>query len=253
MAARLSEAVGSGALDKWTEKRWATLWLSVPRSAPYAGAVAAWDAVFRTIPAFELAAGNKWQAVSLERIKALSGDVFVAPLADEKPNDVVWAALHLLRNSGRPVIRGIRKDKSWMRFAPVAYGTTADLISAVFANELPRLVLITTAAEQILGAVTRTAPLFTGPPPVDLVRLGPDSAPALRLKNRLVINADNPKGAAILRDVLRENQGPTALIAATARHAYEQLTEVAAAVREISGEPEILSPVRRRFIRGHLS
>ena len=253
MAARLSQAVASGALDKWSVKRWATLWLSVPRNAPYAAAVAAWDGVFRTIPAFELAVGNKWQAASLERIKALAGDVFVAPLAEEKPNAVVWAALHLLRNTGRPVIRGIRKDSSWMRFAPVAFGTTADLISAVFANELPRLVPITAAAEQILGAVTRTAPLFTGPPPVDLVKLGPDSAAALRLKNRLVINADNPKGAAIVRDVLRENRGPTALVAVTARHAHEQLTEVAAAVREISGEPEILSPVRRRFIRRHLS
>jgi hypothetical protein len=252
MAARLSEGVDSGALDKWTVKRWATLWLSVPRNSPYAGAVAAWDAVFRTVPAFELAVGNKWQAASLERIRTLDGDVFVAPLAEEKPNDVVWAALHLLRNTGRPVIRGIRKDNSWMRFAPSSYGTTADLVSAVFANELPRLVSITTTAEQILSDVTRTAPLFTGPPPVDLVRLGPDSAAALRLKNRLVINADNPKGAAIVRDVLVENRGPTALLAVTARHAHEQLTEVAAAVREISGEPEILSPVRRRFIRRHL-
>jgi len=253
MAGRLSEAVAGGALDKWTEKRWASLWLSVPRSAPYAAAVTVWDAVFRAIPAFELAVGNKWEAVSLDRLTTLEGEVFVAPLADEQPNDVVRAALHFLRNTGRPVIRGIRKDNSWMRFAPVAYGTTGDLISAVFANELPPLVPISAKAEQILAAITRIAPLFTGPPPVDLVRLGSDSPPALRLKSRLVINTDNPKGAAIAQDALRENRGPTSLIAITARHAHEQLTEVAAAVREISVEPEILSPVRRRFIRQHLS
>jgi hypothetical protein len=253
MAGRLSEAMTSGALDKWTQKRWATLWLSVPRSGPYAAAVAAWDAVFREIPAFELAVGNKWQAVSLEHIKELHGEIFVAPLADDKSTDVVSAALHLLRNTGRHVIRGIRKDNSWMRLAPGSYGTTAELISRVFAEELPRLVAITAEAEQLLDGVNRSAPLFTGPPPVDLVRLGPDSAPALRLKRRLVINTDNAKGADIVRDVLRENQGPTSLVSATVRHAHEQLTEVAAAVRQISGEPEILSPMRRRFIQGHLS
>jgi hypothetical protein len=252
MASRLSGAVAKGELDKWTEKRWASLWLSVPRSAPYAAAVTAWDMVFRTIPAFELAVGSKWEAVSLERLKTLGGEVFLAPLADEKSNDVVRAALHFLRSTGRAVIRGIRKENSWMRFAPVAYGTTADLISAVFCNELPPLVPIAGKAESILAAITRTAPLFTGPPPVDLVRLGSESPPALRLKKRLVINTDNPRGAAIARDALRENRGPTSLIAIASRHAHEQLTEVAAAVREISAEPEILSPVRRRFIRQHL-
>jgi hypothetical protein len=253
MASRLSQAVASGVLDKWTQKRWASLWLAVPRGAPYARAVRAWDAVFRALPAFELAVGNKWEAVSVERLKVLKGEVFVAPLAEEKPNDVVRAALHFLRNTGRTVIRGIRKDNSWMRFAPSAYGTTADLISAVFAGELPALIPLAPRADRILAQIDRTAPLFTGPPPVDLVTLGSDSPPALRLKSRLVINIDHPAGAAIARDALLENRGPTSLIAITARHAYEQLTEVAAAVRQITGVPEVLSPIRRRFIRGHLS
>ena len=124
MVRPLSEAVARGALDKWTEKRWASLWLSVPRGAPYAAAVSAWDAVFRAIPAFELAAGNKWQAIPLDQVTAFVEEVFVAPLAEEQTNDVVRAALHFLRNTGRPVIRGIRKDNSWLKFAPAAYGTT---------------------------------------------------------------------------------------------------------------------------------
>jgi hypothetical protein len=248
MASRLAKAVEMGVLDKWTEKRWASLWLSVPRDAPYAAAVSAWDAVFRSIPAFELAVGNKWEAVPLKRLATLTGEVFVAPLADENSNDVVVAAVRFLRNTGRAVIRGIRRDKSWMRFASVTYGTTADLISAVFASELPPLVPIAPKAEQILSGITRAAPLFTGPPPVDLVQLGKDSPPALRLKDRLVINTDNPAGAAIVKDALLENSGPASLIAIAARHAYEQLTQVAAVVREITVEPEILSPIRRRFI-----
>jgi hypothetical protein len=253
MVHRLSEAVDAGRLDKWTEKRWATLWLSVPRSAPYAAAVKAWDTVFRALPAFELAAGNRWEAVSLDRLKTLSGEVFVAPLAEEKTNDVMKAALHFLRTTRQHVIRGIRKDSAWMRDAPGVYGTTADLISNVFSSELPTLVHLAQRAEQILAQIERIAPLFTGPPPVDLARLGSDSPPALRLKGRLVINIDHPMGAAIARDAVDENHGPTSLISLTARHAYEQLTEVAATVREITAGPEILSPVRRRFIRRYLS
>ena len=245
--------MSKGALDKWTEKRWASLWLSVPRGAPYTPAVAAWDKVFRAIPAFELAEGNDWKGCSLEQLKTLGGEVFLAPLADDESNDVIRAAIRFLRNTGRPVIRGIRKDRSWMRFAPIIYGTTADLISAVFADELPPIVAISEKAETILANIDCIAPLFTGPPPVDLVRLGSDSPAALRLKNRLVINADNPKGAAIARDALHENSGAASLIGITARHAHEHLQEVAASVRKISVEPEILSPVRRRFIRKHLS
>src|SRR5690606_24892459 len=68
MAAHLASAVGAGKLDRWTEKRWATLWLSVPRTPPYDAAVAAWDNVFRSLPAFEVAVGNKWQPTSIENL-----------------------------------------------------------------------------------------------------------------------------------------------------------------------------------------
>ena len=252
MANSLAAAMERGALDKWTEKRWASLWLSVPRAAPYSAAVTAWDSIFRSLPAFELAVGNKWEAVSLDRLATLTGEVFVAPLADEKSTDVVVAAVRLLRNTGRAVIRGIRRDRSWMKFAPSTYGTTADLISAVFASELPPLKIISSKAEDILGEIDRIAPLFTGPPPIDLVSLGKDSPPALKLHDRLVINIDHVAGAAIVKDALRENRGPTSLIQIAARHAYEQLTQVAAVVRGIAGQPEVLSPIRRRFIRSCL-
>jgi hypothetical protein len=257
MATRLSAAVKRGALDKWTEKRWASLWLSVPRNAQYVSAVEAWDTVFRSLPAFERAVGNQWTGISLEQIKTLGEKVFLAPLAEEKSSesDVVKAALHFLRTTGGAVIRGIQKDRGWMKYAPSAYATTADLISTVFASELPPLIHITSTAEMILDEISRIAPLFMGPPSVDLVTLGKDSPPALRLKgkDRLLINIDSPAGAEIVRDALRENGGPRSLIAIAACHARQQLPEVAAAVREISVQPEVLSPIRRRFIRGLLS
>ena len=252
MVERLAAAVKKGTLSKWTEKRWANLWLSVPRGPAYAKTTQAWDSVFRSLPAFELAVGDQWKPTSLETLKGFQTKVFVAPLAEDQTNDVVRAAVRFLRNTNPAVIRGIRRDKSWMRHANRWFSTTADLISEVFAAELPPLVSIAEQAEQILAGVDSIAPLFTGPPRVDLVRLGHDSLPVLRLHDRLVINVDHEAGKALTVDALRVNVGPMSLVESAARHAYRQLTQVAAAVRDTSAEPEILGPIRRRFIRSLL-
>ena len=254
MAERLADAVRRGSLSQWTQKRWANLWLSVPRGPAYTKTTQAWDSVFRSLPAFELAYGSDhWKPTSLETLKSLQTKVFVAPLAEEKTNDVVRAAVRFLRNTDNAVIRGIRHDKSWMRHASRCFSTTADLISKVFAAELPALVSIAGQAEQILAGVDSIAPLFTGPPRVDLVRLGHDSLPVLRLHDRLIINVDHAAGKALTVDALRVNAGPMSLVEGAARHAYPQLTQVAAAVRETSADPEVLGPIRRRFIRSLLS
>jgi hypothetical protein len=136
-----------------------------------------------------------------------------------------------------------------MRFVGSSFGTTADLIAEVFSTELPRLTPIQLRAEQMLADVDVVAPLFTGPPAIDLVCLGNESPPALRLADRLVINVDSPAGVAIIENVLDSNNGPSSLVGICARHAYDQLTQVAAAVRDLPTESEILSPVRRRHIR----
>ena len=253
MATRLAEAVKSGGLDKWTEKRWANLWLSVPRHNSYRQATQAWDDIFRSLPAFEIAAGNKWEPATIQDLLDVKEDIYVAPLDDDKPSDLVKAAVRLLRNSGKTVIRGIRKDRSWMRYSEAAFATTADLITNVFGNNLGTLKPISNHAEKILDGIARIAPLFTGPPPIDLVRIGRDGPPALRLAKRLVINVEHPAGSIIVDEVLKANTGPDSLIGIAARHAYEQLTQVAAVVRNITAEAEILSPVRRRFIRRALS
>ena len=257
MVQQLSVAFAKGALDKWTVKRWANLWLSLPRSPQYAHTAQTWDSVFRRLPAFELAAGSLWKPVSVDALKRLppneEGEIYVAPLPDEQTNEVVQAALRFLRNTGRSVVRGIRRDKSWMRYAGTSFATTADLISGVFAAELPNLVPIAARAEKILATIQRIAPLFTGPPAVDLVRIGHDSLPVLRLRDRLVVNIDHEAGKTLVEEALRANAGPMALIESAARHAHEQLTQVAAVVRGAPSPPEILGPIRRRFIRSLLS
>ena len=251
---QLEVALKKGALSKWTEKKWASLWLSLPRQPAYTRATQLWDEVFRSLPAFELAVGNQWLPASVEKIKEFRPKVFVAPLPDEKSNAVVEAAIRLLRNTGQPVIRGIRHDKSWMRHASRWFGSTADLISQVFSAELPPFVRVVNEAEKILAEVKSVAPLFTGPPAVDLVRLGPESLPVLRLQDRLIINLDHGAGKALVEDVLSANNGPISLVGSAARYTYEQLTQVAAVVRDITAEPaEVLGPIRRRFIRSLLS
>lgn len=69
----------------------------------------------------------------------------------------------------------------------------------------------------------------------------------------LVVNIDNKAGKTLVEDALRTNTGPMALLESTARSAHEQLTQVAAVVREAPLAPEILGPIRRRFIRSLLS
>jgi len=253
MATRLSDALSKGDLDKWTERRWATLWLSVPRDESYAAAAQVWDRIFREIPAFELAVGNKWEPLSLVHLLEVGTEVYVAPHSDEKQTEIVQAALRLLRHTGRKVIRGLRRDPGWLRHAGNYFGTTADLIASVFAHELPKLAPLAPNAENLLAQVAPVATLFGGTPSVDLVRIGSDSPPVLRLKSQLIINIDHPKGRVIVDEALTANTGRWSLIAITARHSYEHISQVAAAVRESSVGEETLGLVKRRFIRGLFS
>ena len=250
----LREALRRGDLSKWKTRQWANLWLSVPRSPPYAAAAAAWDKQFRTVPAFMLASpGSDWKEVSLDTIKSRGRRVYVAPLKEERPGDVVAAAVNYLRNTGETVIRGIRTDQSWLRYTRRYFGTTADLIAGVFETEFPERVMVAQHANDILSAIEPVALLFTGPPTAHLVRLGKDAQPILRVLDRLIINIDAAVGKTIVLDTLKANRGPLSLVESTARYAHQHLQHVANLVRSIDGEPEVVGPVRRRYVRGILT
>ncbi len=248
MARRLAVAVKQHKLDKWTVKRWASLWLLLPRTPAYSAAMSVWDSVFRSLPAFEQAVGNNWVPASLETITQLQPEVFVAPLAEQKTDDIVQAAVRFLRNTGQPVIRGIRRDRSWMHAVGTSFATTADLITQVFADELPRLILLKHKAADILAAIESEATLYRTPH-TDLVKLGSDSPPVLRVGPRLLINIQSDAGRTLVAETLRLNRGPMTMVGTAARHAYPQLTQVAAALRDAPVDAEILGPVRRRYIR----
>ena len=255
MAGQLSDAMQKGQLDKWNERRWATLWLSIPRSQPYASAAKVWDQLIRTIPAFELGVGNRWEPISFERVLTLGKSVYVAPLPNEKPQnpDVVNAALRLLRHTGRPVVRGLQPDRGWLKDAKYSFGTTADLIRSVFSTELPVMIPLAQAADGVIAEVKPVVTLFEGKPSIDLVRVGGESPPILRIASRLIINLDHPIGKEIVRDTLEENSGRWALIGIAARRSLEHLSQVAAVVKGSPTTNEPLGLVKRRFVRSLLS
>jgi hypothetical protein len=253
MAGHLSHEFQAGHLDQWSQKQWATLWLSIPRDATYASVARRWDEIFRQVPAFELAVGDAWRPMSLDQLLALTGDVYVAPHKDEKVDDVIKSAIRLLRHTRRHVIRGLQRERSWMRDAQNYFTTTADLIAQVFGKGLPPFIRVAQQAEQILNDVPRLAVLYGGSPLVELVRNGADTPPVLRLSTRLVVNLDHPVGPLIVEEVLAQNTGRWALIESVARHAHEHLSSVAAALRDAPMGGEEFGLVKRRYIRGLLS
>lgn len=253
MAQRLASAFEQGELDKWNSRRWATLWLSIPRDDAYKEAAAIFDQTFRNIPAFESATGDTWNPIALEDLLKLGPTVYLAPNPDEKQTDLIKAAVRLLRHTKASVIRGLRRDSGWLRDAGNYFGTTADLIAQVFSEELPELIHIAPQAETFLAKLGTEITLFDGPPPVELVHLGQDGPPVLGLKSRLVINLDNPEGRSIIGEAVDQNEGRASLIAITARHSRQHITQVAAVVADPSEADETLGLVKRRYIRRMLS
>ena len=253
MIPHLHDALKRGDLSDWQARRWANLWLSVPRSPPYVAAAEAWDREFRKIPAFMQARpGADWKSVSLDTIICHDRQVYVAPMENVRQSDVVAAAVNYLRNTGEIVIRGIRTDQSWLPHTPRHFSTTADLILNVFEAEFPARVIIAQHADEIISAIQPVAVLFTGPPTVHLVRLRDGAQPIMRVLDKLIINIDHELGRAIVSDILNVNRGPISLVESTARYANKQLMHVATLAKRGEGEPELIGPVRRRYIRGML-
>ncbi|MCY4168321.1 MAG: hypothetical protein OXE82_08585, partial [Rhodobacter sp.] len=68
-----------------------------------------------------------------------------------------------------------------------------------------------------------------------------------------LVNIDHKAGISVLEDTLRENRGHPSLIACVARHAPDQLQDTAEMLLESPEKLEILSPLRRRFVRSKIS
>lgn len=248
LADLLQNAFDQGTVSKWDEHRWATLWLSVPRNEQYKMAAERWDNAFRRLPAFEFFSDGRWKPTTVDTLVPLTGPIWVAPQAEASTNDLVRSATRLLRETGKPVVRGLSRQRNWLRGAGNYFSTTADLIKQVFADELPQFREIAPRAEELLEDLDALYSLYGGDEPVELVRLGSEGPPVLKVARRLLINLDHEKGTAIATSSLTTNRGRSVLIEATAAHAPKYLTQVASIARPSESEPEILGLVKRRFL-----
>lgn len=250
LADLLGDAFDKGIVSKWSEKRFATLWLSVPREDPYTEAAAKWDAVFRRLPAFEFFAAGRWAPASVEDLITIPGPVWIAPQVQEvRSNDLIKSAERLLRETAQPVVRGLTRDKEWLKGAGNYFATTADLIARVFEGELPELKPISTSAEDILHELQAIHTIYGGPEPVVIVALGNEGPPVLRVGSRLLINYQIPAGVSIITFVLDANRGRGAVIEATAAFSPQYLAQAAKVAMARGGPMEILGLVKRRHLR----
>jgi hypothetical protein len=254
LAQSLGNASAEGKLDEWSTRRWATLWLSVPRDAAYSHAASQWDAVFRRIPAFELAEGSKWIAATVDDLVKINGTIFVAPHPNEGQNDLIKSATRLLRETGRPVMRGLAREPGWLREAGAYFATTADLVTSQFKDELPKLQMIAPNAEAILDDLRVSYVLYTGEHPVELVALGEEAPPVLRVGQRLLVNTDVQLGRLFVLRCVELNRGRRGLIEIAADIMPQQLTSVVAVVKaEATDDDETFGLVKRRYVRSLIS
>ncbi|MGE0161157.1 MAG: ATP-binding protein [Dehalococcoidia bacterium] len=250
LAALLEIAFNENRMSEWSVKRFATMWLSVPREDRYKDAAAKWDGVFRRFPAFEVFGSGQWRPAAVEDLIKLSGPIWVASQRHEsRTNDLIKSAERLLRETGAPVVRGLTREKSWLQGAGNYFATTADLIARVFAGELPELRRIDQHAETVLSGVRPVQVVYGGAEPVELARLGSDGPPVLRVGTRLLINIDAANGLQIARYVLDANRGRGALLEATALHAAAYLSQVSKVARLEQPNAELLGLVKRRHLR----
>ncbi|MCY4304737.1 MAG: ATP-binding protein [Aestuariivita sp.] len=251
MISLLEIALSEGVLVKWHARRWASLWLAIPRSPEYKEATDAWDSVFKTLPAFEALSGDDWVPISFSAIEYMGDEIYVAPIGGDDCPDTVYAAIRLLYGMSKPIVRGFRREDHWLQNAEfIDLGSTADLIFEVFKDIIPEFVNIPDIAEEILKKIAKEHQLLTGPPAVNLVQIGNDTAPVLRLQDRLLVNIDHEAGASILEETLEENRGHISLITYIAKHAPNQIQDALQILLNFPKEIEYISPIRRRFIIG---
>lgn len=197
--------------DEWNFGRALTLWLAVPRSAPYKAAAAAWDAEFRDRKAFRLLEANADREISIAELVALNaGQIYLAPDRLDKVTDVVRQAVRVLRARNEVVVQGVPRDGGYLTSASVNAPYTSWLLLNTFKEELPPVSAVDSVAEKLVSQDS-LADVLTVAPKVKLVRLGKDSAPIVPIREEIWVNIDTAAGCAIVEEVCRRNEGHLSL------------------------------------------
>ena len=247
----MHQVLDSPDAKEWTLARWVTLWLAIPRDAPYADAARAWDEEFRNRKAFLLLEVDWEREVSVSDLELIrDGPIYVAPTNLGQQSDLVKQAVRILRTRGLPVVQGILRDAGYLHEASVL-GPSTDPLLQHFRGALPELKRVESIAEQLVGA-DGVAELFDATPKVQLVPLGGQGGPLVRVGNEIWINIESSAGKAIISEVCDRNEGYFGLLAACVRHAPSVFAELANPLRDAINVPLKLGLVRRQFLRGLL-
>lgn len=248
--ATLVEALDDPAASDWSVQRLVSLWLALPRTPPYAKVVDEWDTIFRSKKLFRLLRTEGEQDVSLDEIASLPGPIYLTPDNLGETQDVVRAAVRVLRGRGNSVVQGIRRDSQYMTLASFVGQSTAQLLVGHFASELPEVVQVERVAEQVVKEAVRVHELFSTDPKVALVRLGEDGAPIVQAAGELWVNVDTEAGRAIVREVCRENRGRQSLLVSCHLHAEQHVNALGQFVRQGETSNDRLGLLQREYLRG---
>lgn len=234
----------------WTILRWATLWLSVPRSGAYAEVAKAWDEEFRHRKAFRLLeAPDMDREVSVVELQALTGKtIYIAPPRLQQAGMLVQQAVRVLRARGDPVVQGIQREGGYLTYAQSAWQSTSDLLIQRFRDSLPTLVPVDSVAQQVLSEEAIDE-IFDEPPKVRIVQLGQQGAPLVRVSDDIWINIESAQGKRIIQEICDRNEGHLGLWIACLKHAPGFANEVATSLKTKPESTAHLGIVRRQQLR----
>jgi len=239
---------------QWTTNRLASLWLAVPRGAPYDKAASAWDAHFRSKALLrQLLKNGEERIVSVDDlVEAKYDQIYVVPTNWSNHGQMERAAVRLLRDEGNPVLVGIERDSSYLSHATYAYGSTETIVMSHFAGQLPPLVQVFSIRDQILRKES-IVDVCVRPIIIRVVNIGPEASGMVVVGPEIWINAGMEAGRSIAHHLCDHPYGLSSLISACMKFAPDQIQAVATLCRGLQEQSFSVGPVRRQLIRLRVS
>ena len=243
------EVLDNEVTQGWSLRRWATLWLAVPRGAPYQRAASLWDEEFRTRKVFLLLGpGQQNKDVSIRDLEELGcEELYIAPLGLPRKNAIIQQAVRVLRNSNQLVVQGVDKEPRFLEAASFVGASTSALLFDYFKDTLPKLTKVESVAKDVVSQEV-VATIFEESPKVQLVKLGANSAAIIPVGNNIWVNIEHNGGKEIVRTVCARNEGHAGLWVACMEHGKEHAQKIADLLSSHTSQPNRLGPIRRQFL-----
>lgn len=247
------EVLKDDVTQRWSLRRWVTLWLAIPRSGPYQKAARLWDEEFRKRKAFRLLGpGQESRDVSILDLEELEREsLYLAPLNLPSQNQVMQQAVRVLRNSDQLVVQGVDRDQQYLAETSLVGASTGDLLVNHFHGSLPQLIHVESVAESVVSREA-VATVFEDNPQVQLVNLGSQSSAVIPVGNAIWINIECEGGKEIVRTICTRNEGHIGLWLGCLEHGKEHAQQLANLLSNRPSQPDKLGPIKRQFLLGAL-